>query len=148
MQKLHTEIDVDASPQAVWKILMDFAAYPEWNPFVVSIAGRAELGAGLEVRLQPEGGRAFNIRPVATALEPNRYFEWLGSLGMKSLFSGRHQFAIETTSDGTRFIQSEEFTGVLVPLLHRSLKGGTRRGFEAMNLAIKKRAEEESSGRD
>lgn len=144
MKELNTEIDIEAAPEIVWAILMDFAAYPEWNPFVVSIAGESRLGARLETRLQLPGGRAMRFRPTITAFEPNRRFEWLGKLGMKGLFDGRHQYRIEPAGEGTKFTQSEQFTGILVPLLSRSLDGGTRYGFEAMNAALKERAEKRS----
>ena len=37
-------------PEAVWAVLMDFSKYPEWNPFILSIEGPAEVGAKLNVR--------------------------------------------------------------------------------------------------
>jgi hypothetical protein len=148
MKTLSTEIDIDAAPDTVWAVLMDFAAYPEWNPFVVSLAGERRLGARLEASLQPAGGKAMRFRPVVTAFEDGRFFEWLGRLGIKGLFDGRHQYRIEPSGDRTKFIQSEQFTGILVPLLSRSLNGGTRAGFEAMNRALKERAEGTTLGRD
>ncbi len=147
MKELRTEIEIEASPQAVWEILMDFGSYPEWNPFIVALAGTAELGEQLEVSMQPPGGRSMKFRPKVTVLEPTTRLQWLGKLGIKGVFDGRHQFTIEPTSDGTRFVQSEVFTGILVPLLSRSLDGATRRGFEAMNTALKERAERQSAGR-
>jgi hypothetical protein len=39
----------------------------------------------------------------------------------------------------------ETFTGLLVPLLRRSLDGPTRHGFEAMNLALADRAGADAS---
>jgi hypothetical protein len=44
-----------------------------------------------------------------------------------------------------RFVHREEFTGILVPLLWRSLDRDTRRGFEEMNRRLKELAE--GSGR-
>jgi hypothetical protein len=41
----------------------------------------------------------------------------------------------------TRLTQREVFTCVLVPLFARSLDDGMKKGFEAMNLALKGRAE-------
>ena len=35
--KLQTEIEIDADADRVWTILVDFAAYPEWNPFTGSL---------------------------------------------------------------------------------------------------------------
>lgn len=127
---------------------MDFAAYPGWNPFVTSLSGEALVGSRLEARMQPPDGRAMTFRPVVTEVEPGRSFEWLGKLGLPGMFDGRHRFEIEATSSGTRLIQSEDFTGILVPLLSRSLDRGPRRGFEAMNQALKERAETESVRRD
>jgi hypothetical protein len=34
-----TKIDIAASPQAVWEVLTDFAAYPDRNPFMRRIEG-------------------------------------------------------------------------------------------------------------
>ncbi len=141
MKRLHTGIEIDATPEVVWEILMDFESFPEWNPFVVSIAGETAVGGRLDVTLQPPGGRAMHFRPRVTAVEPGRYFEWLGKVGIRGLFDGRHRYRIEATSHGTRLVQSEDFTGILVPVLSRSLDGATRRGFEAMNRALKERAE-------
>lgn len=141
MKKLHTEIEIAAPPAVVWDTLVDFAAYPSWNPFVVSISGTVGVGEKLEVRLQPPGGRGATFRPTVTAVAEERRLEWLGRLLFRGLFDGRHQFQIEATPSGTRFIQSEEFTGVLVPLFARSLDRATRAGFELMNQALKERAE-------
>jgi hypothetical protein len=42
---------------------------------------------------------------------------------------------------GSRFVQAEEFSGALVPLVGSRLFEDTRRGFELMNRALKERAE-------
>ena len=142
MKKLHTEIEINATPERVWQVLTEFASYPEWNPFITSAEGTASVGEQLEVRIEPPGGRAATFRPVVTEVAALQRLEWLGKLLFKGLFDGRHRFEIEATSSGTNFIQSEEFTGVLVPLLAKSLDGPTREGFELMNRAIKERAED------
>jgi uncharacterized protein YndB with AHSA1/START domain len=45
MHRIETQIEIAASPQRVWSILMDFPGYTRWNPFIRSIEGRPELGA-------------------------------------------------------------------------------------------------------
>ena len=67
---------------------------------------------------------------------------WLGRLLVPGLFDGEHSFTIRPLAeDRVRFVQREEFKGLLVPLFARSLDANTRRGFEQMNAALKERAE-------
>jgi hypothetical protein len=141
MKQLITEIEIEAPAEIVWEILTGLEAYPEWNPFIVSAAGQVEVAATLRNRLEPPGGKAMTFKPTVTVVEQNTKFEWLGRLGIPGLFDGRHIFELESTATGTRFVQREEFTGILVPLFARSLDNGTRAGFEAMNRAMKQRAE-------
>ncbi len=49
--QLQTEIEINAGSDRVWAILTDFAAYPEWNPFIRFIRGVPGKGARLEVRI-------------------------------------------------------------------------------------------------
>jgi hypothetical protein len=141
---LHREIDIDAPPDRVWAVLTDFERYPEWNPFVTEVAGVPETGATLRVRLSPPGGRGITLKPRVTAVEGARTFEWLGRLLVPGLFDGRHRFELAPTPTGTRFTQHETFTGVLVPLLARSLDRHTATGFDQMNAALKARVEKVS----
>ena len=44
-KQLSAEIEVQASPDRVWEVLTDFAAYHQWNPFVVQATGRTRSPA-------------------------------------------------------------------------------------------------------
>jgi hypothetical protein len=137
--ELRTEIDIPATPEEVWSHLADLEAYAEWNPFIVSATGAAEVGRRLVLRMQPPGGRATTFRPTVTAVAPTEVFEWLGHLGLTGLFDGRHRFELVPTASGTRLTQRETFTGVLVRPLRRALDTKTRAGFDAMNAALSQR---------
>ncbi len=142
MKQLHTEIIIEASPERVWELLTDFGSYPQWNPFIRNISGLPASGERLEVRLEPPGGRGMTFKPKVLNAEPNRELRWLGSLLVPGLFDGEHSFAIDPLGENrVRFVQREEFKGVLVPLFARSLDTNTQRGFEQMNRALKERAE-------
>jgi len=138
---LETQIEIAAPPQAVWAVLVDLERYAEWNPFVVEAAGQVREGARLRVRIRPQGGRAMVFRPRVTAAEPGRRFAWLGHLGVPGLFDGAHRFTLEPTATGTRLVQAEDFRGLLAGPLLRSMATGSLAGFEAMNLALRQRAE-------
>ena len=139
--QLHTEVEIDATPETVWAVLTDLAAYHEWNPFITSAEGSAAVGEKLVNRLDPPGGRAMTFKPTVTAVEDQRVFEWLGRLGLPGIFDGRHRFELVPTDGGTRLIHTEHFKGALVPFMKKSLDSQTVAGFEAMNVALKSRAE-------
>lgn len=141
MRNLTTEITIEAPARVVWEILTDLEKYEDWNPFIVSSEGDVTEGSRLRNKMQPPGGKTTTFKPTVTAVEAEKYFEWLGRLGVPGLFDGRHQFKLEAVGERTRFIQSEEFTGILVPLFAKMLDNKTQPGFEAMNQAIKERAE-------
>lgn len=142
MQHIATAIDIGAPVRRVWSILMDFASYPAWNPFVRRLLGRPEPGSALSVTLQLPG-RAMDIKPTVLLQKPGQEFRWKGRLFVPGLFDGEHCFVLSATGESaTRFVHEEFFTGLLVPLVMRGeLKAGTIAGFEAMNKALKSRAE-------
>jgi hypothetical protein len=139
MKVLSSEIEINAPAERVWAALMECAAYPQRNPFVWKIEGGANVGERLNVTIQPSGGSAMNFKPVVVRNEEGRSFAWVGKLLFRGLFDGRHEFVIEPAGEGRlKFIQREEFSGILVPFLWGSLNTKTRRGFEEMNAALKK----------
>ncbi len=136
-----TTVDIAASPQAVWEVLTDFAAYPDWNPFMRRIEGTPQVGARLVVHMSPPGGRGMIFKPTVLAANPGRELRWLGELGFGGLFDGEHSFVLTAKADGTtRLTHSERFSGVLVTLFKALLKN-THAGFDAFNQALKQRVE-------
>ncbi len=141
--ELHTTVTIEAPTDVVWEVLTDLDSYEEWNPFVVQSSGRAEVGERLVNRMQPPGGKAITFKPVVTEVEPHQSFEWLGRLGLPKVFDGRHRFELHPSPGGGTTVQhSEQFDGVLVRAMRSGLDTRTRAGFEAMNAALKSRAEE------
>jgi len=142
VKTLYSEIEIDASPERVWDILTDFAAYPTWNPFATRIEGQAQLGARLDVRLEPPGGMAATLHPTLLEVVPQSSLRWLGRLLVPGIFDGEHHFKLEAIdAQRTRLIQEERFTGMLVPQFASSLDQHTLAGFHLMNKALKARAE-------
>ena len=47
VREIRAETVIAAPPEAVWRVLTDFAAYPDWNPFIRSIEGKPWVGTRL-----------------------------------------------------------------------------------------------------
>jgi hypothetical protein len=141
VKELDTEIEIAASPARVWRELTDFASWGAWNPLLPAASGQLREGEQIRITLQA-GKRAIRIKPRLLRVVPERELAWRGSLPVPGLFTGEHSFEIEALGDQrVRFRHREQFSGLLVPLMARMLDGQTRRGFEAMNAALKARAE-------
>ena len=141
MKTIRVVTDIAASVEVVWAQLTTTSAYAEWNPFITTLRGDLVTGSRLEVRIEPPGGRAMTFRPTITDVVEGVRLAWLGRLVLPGLFDGRHTFHLEARGDsGTRLTQTEEFSGLLVPLMGTVLER-TRAGFEAMNDALRVRAE-------
>jgi hypothetical protein len=141
VKQLDTEIEIAAPAERVWRELTGFAGYAAWNPLLPAASGELREGAQLRVSLRT-GKRTLTIKPRIVRVVPERVLAWRGSLPVPGLFTGEHTFEIEVLGERrVRFRQWERFTGLLVPLLSRLIDGETRRGFEAMNAALKARAE-------
>jgi hypothetical protein len=144
-RRLKTEIDLQASPDRVWETLTDFAAYPDWNPFIVQATGQPVPGSRLELQMRLPGRRPTAFRPKVLEAAPARRLRWLGHLLVPGLFDGEHTFTIEPTGpDQVRLTQQEEFRGLLAPLLLVFIAKPTEAGFHQMNQALKTRVEHPS----
>ena len=137
MNRIETEISIDAKPQKVWQVLTDFEQYPNWNPFIRSIKGEKKEGKKLTISINPPDGKAMTFKPIVLKYKPDKEFRWKGKLGIRGIFDGEHYFLLEEANGQTKFIHGEEFAGILVPLMQKTLEK-TEKGFILMNEALKK----------
>ena len=142
MKNIQTEIKINAPKETVWQILIDFGGYPGWNPFIRKIKGKAVKGERLENHMYLPGQKPMVFKPRILELEEQKIFRWLGKLFFNGLFDGEHYFEIqEVDSNQVKLIHGENFSGLLVGLLMKKIEDNTLQGFQAMNQALKNRAE-------
>lgn len=140
---IRSAIEIRAPLEAVWDVLTDFSAYPEWNPHIRQVRGTARLGGRLTIRSHPRGGRPVVLRPLLTAWDPPTEMRWRGTFISRHLFSGEHGFKLEPLGENrVRFLQDETFSGLLVPLYARLRLPRTREGFAEVNEALRERVEQ------
>jgi hypothetical protein len=142
MQEVQSHIDIEAPASLVWAILADFGSYRRWNPLIRGVLGRTATGAEIEIRLRSPVGADVSVRSTVVRVREPRELRWLERWTMPGLFSSEHRFRIETLPEGgVRFHHGERVRGVMVPLLNRRRRLRGKPGFDAMNTALKQRAE-------
>ena len=142
---IRTETEIAAPADVVWAVLTAFDTYPEWNGYT-RIEGEAREGARLTVAPGPEAGRMPTFRPTVLRAGPtgdgDYELAWLGHLWTPGLFDGEHVFRVEAVDDErSRLVQAETFDGLLAGLLLRFVGDDTERNFEAVDEALRERAE-------
>ena len=142
---IETEIEIEASADAVWKELANTEAYADWNPFVRRISGNLEAGEYLQVTVGADGNSPMDFTPEVLVADENEELRWVGRLGFKGIFDGEHYFILQETDHGTTlFRHGENFSGLLGYPLIALIREDTHKGFLAMNDALKARAEANS----
>lgn len=145
MKSIKSKICILASPADVWNVLVDFERYPRWNPFILSLTGTVTENEKIEARIKPAGGSAMTFKPTILRFVEHRTICWEGHLFFKGLFDGRHSFELFENGDGTTtFIQSETFSGILVPFFSDMIEDKTLKGFHLMNEKLKELVERNS----
>ena len=86
---------------------------------------------------------AVTLKPTVLEATPGQELRWLGRVLAPGIFDAEHAFTIERLDDDqVRLVQDEQFRGLLVPFMGRSLDRHTLPAFEQMNQALKRRAEQ------
>lgn len=138
MKSFEAGIVINAAPSRIWSILTDAARYPEWDPGVVRIEGNIAPGERLRIFTKLSPGRAFPVR--VENFTPNTSMVWSGGMPL-GLFKGVRTFTLTPAGAGaTRVEIDEHFTGLLLPLIGRTLPD-MNVVFRDFLAALKQRAE-------
>lgn len=145
-KNIKTEILINATPEKIWSILTNFGNYPNWNPFIKSINGEIKVGKKIRAEIEVSQSKGMTFSPKILTFVTNKELSWLGHLLFTGVFDGEHKFELIDNANGTTtFIQSEKFTGILVPLFKKQLDNNTKKGFDAMNIKLKELAEQKNN---
>ena len=142
MQEIRTEVEIDAPPETVWKHLANVASYEAWNPHITRVRGDLREGASLEITVERIGARPRTLTVRVSEVDPSRRLQWIGTVGSKWVFRGRHTFELHALGgDRTRFVNHERSTGFLVPFV---TSDDPQRDYDRMNRALKERIEDQT----
>jgi hypothetical protein len=145
VKEVRSEIEINSYPESVWRILIDFAAYDQWNPFINKIIGPPTEGSKIDLYIETPSGKNRKYSPRITKVEEGRELRWFGKSSLPGFLNAEHIFTIEELQpERVRFIQSELFDGLLTRVFGKGVDTDIRQGFQDMNDALKKRAERSS----
>ena len=140
-------VEINASAEAVWSVLIDLENYGEWNPFTPKIKSQLTVGSpvDLHVRLHERkstGNKLYTRREWVTALEKPLKLAW----GTKVIFSfllhaEKEQLITPIDQNTCSFDTIDKFSGLLYPIIALLYKKRIERGFDETAAALKERCE-------
>jgi hypothetical protein len=129
---------IPAAGRDVFATLMEWARYPEWNPYITRLDGQAQVGAPIQVYFSMGFGPRLPLSCRVAQTDPGKQvLAWDYKAMFGWLYSARHSFVIEDLKAGQcRIVQTEKIQGLaacgLFSLFHRLL--GQR--FQVMHQAL------------
>jgi uncharacterized protein YndB with AHSA1/START domain len=109
---------IDASPEQIWPVLTDTAAWPDWNSGVTKVDGRLALGEKLSIAVEANPGRVFPVKVTVLSAPERMVFRGGMPLG---LFTGERTYTLTPEGTGTRFTMREEYSGLLAAVIFKSI---------------------------
>ena len=142
MSETVTDVIIDAPAERVWQALTDFSAYPEWNPLIRHVSGDLEDHARLTVTLAGADGSEHTSHPTVVRYRPGREIRWRDRPALPGIMDTETTFKVEPLGpEQVRFVHWHATSGLLAPFLGARDDAGLRGRLEAMNVALKGRAE-------
>jgi hypothetical protein len=144
---------IDAPLELVWEVMLDTAAYAQWNPFVFRAEGQnpPRVGDPIVLHVRWANGRTATSPERISAIEPpasdaggavtaRLSYDYEGLPARLALVRGtRHQRLRQDLGGPTTYDTVEEFSG---PLVRFAGPARVAEGFQRHADALKRRAEE------
>lgn len=149
LTKWVTSIEIDASPETVWKIAVNYKEYSRWNPFIPKawkLPGERKLFI-VKMNLYKFIYVPGLVKIIAC--EENKLIRYLGAVPkfLHLLLNPDHSFTIEAiTNDRTRFSHHAGMGGLFLslPLKFKFIANAVRTNHKEMNLRLKQLSEQHS----
>jgi carbon monoxide dehydrogenase subunit G len=132
------QIEIAASPEAVWDLMADIRRWPSWNPDVKEVSLQGEVTEGTVFRWKAGPG---TITSTLRLVDRPRALGWTGrTFGIAAI----HVWRFEQHGPTTIASMEESFEGLLAWLfrrrLQRQLDDTTRTGLENLKAAAEQRS--------
>jgi hypothetical protein len=142
MRELRTVIQISAPIEQVWQVLTDFEKWKDWNPMVNQVSGRALVHSSLQITMcGTEGKKAMQYQATVLEANPPKNFRWRATMMSGFMFTNDRVFELKEKNGGTELVNTEQFSGLMVPLFWSKMSLFVVPMLEKMNKALKDKLE-------
>ncbi len=140
MKAVEVTRNINATASRVWSVLIDPCALVDADTGIARIDGQFSQGESFVLRADI-AARDFKI--TVANFEPEHRMVWQSGMPL-GLFRGVRQFLLRANEVGTCFTMREEFSGLLLPLIWKSMPD-LQPSFDQFADALKNLSEKQPS---
>jgi uncharacterized protein YndB with AHSA1/START domain len=137
------KVQIAAPASFVWDVLVDYANYPEWNPYTIEVTTTLEVGTPIDLTLPaPDGSdKTFVNREYIRVVDPPRHLRYDTGEEMTGIFAVRDQWIEASSSTSCEYHTTDAISGRYADAVMEQTGAWVKQGFDAVAEALKKRAE-------
>ncbi|MEM9037384.1 MAG: SRPBCC domain-containing protein [Actinomycetota bacterium] len=117
MTRFEASTHIDAPPEVVWDRLMQTERWTEWDAALERVDGSLAEGGKVTIHVVDQS-RPFPLK--VKDWQPPRRLALRGGMPL-GLFAGVRTYDLQVREGGTSFRMVEEYSGLLAPLITRSI---------------------------
>ena len=137
-----TTFDVNASADAVWRVLTNLDQYGEWNPQIPRASGAIQEKGQIALRLALPGRPAMDLVATIEEVRRGELLTWRGHVLAPWFFEGYRKFEIHEAGDHRVSVTHvEDIHGLFAPLFAVFMGRPIETSQQAFNDALRTRAE-------
>jgi hypothetical protein len=136
-------VEIEAPQAFVWTVLVDYARYPEWNPYTVQVEATLEVGAKVVLHLPDPGksGETFQTVEWMSVIDAPHHLQYNTGSEIPGIHAIRDQW-VEDLGDGrSSYRTTDVFTGEIAKVVFDLQGDWVTTGFNATAHALKARVE-------
>jgi hypothetical protein len=137
-------VEIAAPASFVWGVLVDYASYPEWNPYTVAVETTLEIDDRIDLTLpNPDGtdGTILN-REFIRVVDPPHHLRYDTGEEYPGLLGMRDQYVTELGPDRCSYHTTDTLSGELADLVVEMNGDWIKAGFDSVAHALKARSEQ------
>ncbi len=133
-----------AAPAAfVWDVLVDYARYPEWNPFTVQVETTLQVGAPIDLTLPSYDGSGETLvsNEIVRVVEPPHHLRYDNGDTVPGVRGVRDQWITDLGPTRCSYVTTNTISGEHAELALSLTGEWIQAGFDSVAHALKARAE-------
>lgn len=138
------KVEIAAPAAFVWDVLVDYAKYPEWNPYTIKVETTLELGTRIDLTLPARDGsdNTFVNREFIRVVDPPHHLRYDTGDEIPGVHGIRDQWITELGPDRCTYHTTDTLSGKYADIVMAKTGDWIKAGFDSVAHALKARAEQ------